>query len=64
MKDFEYFALKSAENSLKTKRIKNILIELHPAQLKILGYSSEEVIVYLQKNDYKQDSLNSELFIG
>ncbi len=51
---FEYFALKSAENSLKSKRIKNIIVELHPKQLQNLGISTEDVLSYVQQTGYQQ----------
>jgi FkbM family methyltransferase len=44
---YEYFALKGASKVLKAGQIENIILELHPAQLKQLHQSVEGVNEYL-----------------
>ena len=44
---FEFFALKSADNLLRAKRIENIIIEMHEAQLKSLGQSVADISKFL-----------------
>jgi FkbM family methyltransferase len=57
---FEFFALKSAEELLKKRRIKNIVVELHEAQLKSLGQSVEEIDQFLRSYGFiKNDGVYS-----
>lgn len=50
---YEFFALKGASEVLRSGQIENIVMELHPAQLKQLGQSEEAVIKYLADFGYQ-----------
>ena len=49
---YELFALRGARELLKNKAIKNIIVEMHPIQLKNLGQSVEEVTAFLETHGY------------
>lgn len=59
---FELFALRSAQEALKAGKIRKLLVELHPDQLKRLGQSSEEVADFLKSFGYTQSPDNHEFF--
>ncbi len=50
---YEFFALKGAQNLLANKRIENLIIEFHPAQLQALGQSAEQLEAYLNGYGYR-----------
>lgn len=49
---FELNALRSAESLMKSKMIRNIIVEIHPAHLAALGQSQEEVFKLLEQYGY------------
>ena len=51
---FEFFALKGAVGLLASKRIANIVIEMHDAQLMSLGQSASEIHEFLLSYGYKE----------
>ncbi len=53
---FEFFALKGGAELLKKKLFKNIIIELHPIQLKELGQSVEQINDFMHSFGYKEIS--------
>jgi len=53
---FELNALRSAESLLKSRRIRNIILEIHPAHLAALGQSPEDVVRLLEQHGYSVES--------
>lgn len=53
---FEIYALKSGSNALKNKIIKNLLIEIHPEQLKRLGQSTGELLSMMREFGYRYEN--------
>ncbi len=51
---FELNALQSLGEWLTDGRIKNLLVELHPRQLKALGQSVEQVAELLTRSGYQK----------
>lgn len=50
---YEGYALRSAERTLKEKRIKNVAVEYHPARLKALGENEKAIEDYIFSYGYK-----------
>ncbi len=59
---FELNALRSAGNLLKSKAIRNILIEIHPAHLAALHQSAEDVIGLLKQHGYSVEQRDGYYF--
>ena len=55
---YEINALKSALKSLRDKTIKNIIVEIHPEQLRHLGQSVDELYELLMNNGYQYQNFN------
>jgi len=49
---FEFFALRGAESILRNGQIENLIIELHPQQLKLLGHSEVDINAFLSGLGY------------
>jgi FkbM family methyltransferase len=58
---FEYHALRSGERLLKEKRIRNILMELHDAELAALGQSRDDVLRLLASHGYREVSRDTSI---
>lgn len=56
---FELNALRSAAPLLKEHAIENLLIELHPEQLRAVGQSEEQVHEYLGSHGYRHQLLHN-----
>lgn len=59
---YEFIALRSAEKMLEAGKVKNLLIEFHPEQLKQLGQSEAQIVAYLNGLGYRQSKQTEGLF--
>jgi FkbM family methyltransferase len=59
---YEFIALRSAKRMLQNRKIKNLLIEFHPEQLKELNESEAQIVAYLQTLGYQQSKQVQGLF--
>ncbi len=59
---YELIALRSARNMLQHGKIKYLLIEFHPEQLKALNQSEAQIVAYLAGFGYRQSEQTPDLF--
>ncbi len=59
---YEFFALKSANQILREKKIDNILVEFHPEQLHSLQQSPEQIVDFLASFGYVKSEQYEDLF--
>jgi FkbM family methyltransferase len=60
---FEMLALHGAKETLRTKRIINILLEVHPVALESMNFSVEGIISYLRDYGYKEALVSPNLYL-
>ncbi len=58
---FEFNALLSAKQTLTNKIIKNIIVEIHPDQLKQLNQNKSDLIEYIKSFDYNYNTIGDYL---